>query len=157
MAGRDLLMASLERLSGRESRLVERFYELFFARHPQVCELFGEHGISEREEMIRETFASVLAHLEGEPWLADNLEAMGKSHGEYGVEGPMYDWFVDCMLDTLEEVQGDDWNSEHREAWRAELEYLTDAMRRAGDLASATASPLALGSELGSEAQTDPS
>ena len=155
MARRDLLMGSLERLSGRESRLVERFYELFFARHPEICELFGEHGISEREEMIRETLASVLAHLEGEPWLADNLEAMGKSHGEYGVEGPMYDWFVDCMLDTLEEVHGDGWNSEYREAWRAALEYLTDTMRRAGDRGSATVSPLSSGSEPGSEAQVD--
>jgi len=131
MKHRELLLASLEILSGREPRIVERFYGLFFARHPEVRKLFGEHGISEREEMIRETFTCVLAHLDDEAWLGDNLEAMGRSHEEYGVEGPMYDWFADSMLDTLEEVSGPDWQPGCREAWRTALERLTDTMRRA--------------------------
>ena len=125
-------MASLDSLSGRESMLVERFYGLFFIRHPEVRELFGEHGISEREEMIRETLVSVLAHLDDEPWLDDNLTAMGKSHAEYGVEAPMYAWYVDTMLDALEQVVGPDWKPGCRDAWREALEHLTEAMRRAG-------------------------
>lgn len=139
MDDRDLLMSSLETLAGRESGLVDRFYELFFSRHPEVCELFGEHGISEREEMIRETLGSVVAHLEDESWLDDNLEAMGKSHQEYGVEGRMYDWFVDCMLDTLEEVAGPEWKPGCREVWRGALERVTATMRRAGTEAEAGA------------------
>jgi hemoglobin-like flavoprotein len=125
-------MTSLESLSGREAMLVERFYALFFSRHPEVRELFGEHSVSEREEMIRETLASVVAHLEDQPWLEGNLEAMGKSHGEYGVEGPMYEGYVDCMLDSLEEVTGPCWKPGYREAWRGALERLTETMRRAG-------------------------
>ena len=116
--------------------LVLRFYSLFFARHPEVCELFGEHAVSEREEMIRETLASVVAYLEDEPWLEGNLEAMGRSHAEYGVEGPMYDAFVLCMLDSLEEVAGRDWKPGCREAWRAALEHLAGSMRRAGGASS---------------------
>jgi hemoglobin-like flavoprotein len=112
--------------------LVLRFYSLFFARHPEVCELFGEHAVSEREEMIRETLASVVAYLEDEPWLEGNLEAMGRSHAEYGVEGPMYDAFVLCMLDSLEEVAGPCWVPGCREAWRAALLRLADSMRCAG-------------------------
>jgi hemoglobin-like flavoprotein len=166
MAGSDLVLSSLDLLSGLESRVVERFYPLFFARHPEVCPLFGEHGISEREEMIRETFACVLAHLEGESWLDDNLEAMGKSHDEYGVEGPMYQWFVDSMLDTLEEVlaperlddqsgtpgqsgapgqsgyPGQSWTSEHRKAWSEVLGRLADTMRRAGAASETGASAI---------------
>ena len=116
--------------------LVLRFYALFFARHPEVCELFGEHAVSEREEMIRETLASVVAYLEDEPWLEGNLEAMGRSHAEYGVEGPMYDAFVLCMLDSLEEVAGRDWKPGCREAWRTALEHLAGSMRRAGGASS---------------------
>lgn len=160
MAGSDLVLSSLDLLSGLESRVVERFYPLFFARHPEVRPLFGEHGISEREEMIRETFACVLAHLEGESWLDDNLDAMGKSHHEYGVESPMYHGFVDCMLDTLEEVlaaelPGDQrgtsgqsgttdlrWTPEHRRAWSEVLARLTDTMRRAGEESEAAASAI---------------
>ena len=80
MDRRDLLIASLESLSGRESMIVDCFYRLFFARHPEVRELFGEHGISEREEMVRETFASLVALLEGEPWLDGLIETRIINH-----------------------------------------------------------------------------
>jgi hemoglobin-like flavoprotein len=126
-----LLTASLERLAGRETEIVDGFYALFFERHPTVRGLFGEHGINEREEMIRETLASVLAHVDGEPWLDDNLEAMGRSHAEYGVEGPMYDWYVESMLETLEQVDQDDWEHGCREEWRSALDRLTTTMRSA--------------------------
>lgn len=127
-----LLLASLEQLAGREQQLQERFYELFFARHPEVRELFGEHSISEQEEMIRETLASLVAHLEDEPWLDGNLEAMGKSHREYGVEDAMYDWFIDCMLDAVEHVSPEAAEPPAREAWRRALARLTGVMREAG-------------------------
>jgi hemoglobin-like flavoprotein len=131
----DLITASLETLHGRESALLERFYELFFSSHPEVCELFGEHGINEREEMLRETLSSVVAAMQEEPWLDENLAAMGRSHAEYGVEGPMYDWYVDTMLEALEEVSGPDWNPECRGPRRAALERLTRSMRHAGETA----------------------
>ena len=137
----ELMLSSLESISGREEQVVERFYPLFFERHPEVCELFGEHSVSEREEMIRETLASVLAHVEQEPWLAENLEAMGRSHEEYGVESPMYDGYVDCLLETLEEVAGADWQPGCGAAWRAALETITGVMRRAGGRVSRPLQP----------------
>jgi hemoglobin-like flavoprotein len=125
------LLASLERLSGREPRLVEEFYGLFFERYPEVTELFGKHSLSEQEEMVRETLVSVVAYVENEPWLQINLEAMGKSHSEYGVEDHMYDWMVQCLLDALERVLGADWRDEYEPAWRSALGYVTDTMRAA--------------------------
>ena len=131
------LLASLDRLSGHEPQLVEQFYALFFERHPRVTELFGKHSLSEQEEMVRETLVSVLGYVENEPWLHTNLEAMGKSHAEYGVEDCMYDWMVECMLDALERVSGADWSDEYASAWRSALGHLTDVMRAAGARAPA--------------------
>lgn len=130
------LLASLERLSGREPQLVEQFYLLFFERHPEVTELFGKHSLSEQEEMLRETLVSVVAYVEQEPWLRTNLEAMGTSHFEYGVEDRMYDWMVDSMLDALERVSGADWREAYEAAWRSALGHVTDVMRAAGARAS---------------------
>jgi hypothetical protein len=48
----------------------------------------------------------------------------------------MYDAFVLCMLDSLEEVAGPDWKPGCREAWRAALERLAGSMRRAGGASS---------------------
>jgi hemoglobin-like flavoprotein len=133
------LLECLERLSGSEQALQECFYALFFERHPEVRELFGEHSLSEQEEMIRETLASVVAQLHDEPWLDGNLEAMGKSHWEYGVEDRMYDAFVTCMLDALEHTCGAGWEPAWRDSWQRALARLTDVMRRAGQSAAAAA------------------
>ena len=133
-----LLLESLESLHGLESRLVEACFDLFFARHPDVRPLFGEHGLSEREEMMRETLVSVLGHVEGEPWLEENLEAMGKSHAEYGVEGRSYTDFVAVLLDSLEAMAPPGWSPATKAAWRRALDRITDTMRRAGDAAGAT-------------------
>ncbi|MCP4007678.1 MAG: hypothetical protein GY725_26145 [bacterium] len=126
------LIDSMDQLSGRETKLVEEFYALFFERHPQVTELFGKHSLSEQEEMVRETLVSVVAWIEQEPWLQTNLEAMGKSHHDYGVEDRMYDWMVECMLDALGRVCGEGWRDGHARAWRSALGHLTDVMRAAG-------------------------
>ena len=126
-----MIHSSLEALAGREEELTERFYPLFFSRHPEVQELFGEHGVSEREEMIRETLNSALAHADDEPWLDGNLEAMGRSHAEYGVELWMYDAFLACLLDVLEDTLGPEWSEACDGAWSRALERLTRVMRRA--------------------------
>jgi hemoglobin-like flavoprotein len=126
-----LLIRSLEALAGREKRLMVRFYEVFFERCPEVVPLFGEHGENEREEMLRETLNSVLAHAEDEPWLDENLRAMGRSHAEYGVTDADYPQFVDALLDTLAEVSASDWDDATRMAWRSALERLTGVMRHA--------------------------
>lgn len=108
-----------------------RFYAVFFERHPEVVPLFGEHGENEREEMLRETLSSVCAHAEDEPWLDENLRAMGRSHAEYGVEDAMYLGFVAAMLDTLAEIVGPAWSPAICAAWRSALERLTATMRHA--------------------------
>ncbi len=132
----DPLLASLDRLSGHETELVQQFYALFFERHPEVTKLFGEHSLSEQEEMVRETLVSLVAYVEKEPWLQTNLEALGKSHAEYGVEDPLYDWMVECMLDALEQILGADSRDEYAPAWRSALGHLTGVMRAAGARAS---------------------
>jgi hemoglobin-like flavoprotein len=129
----DLVHESLESLAHLEGEVVEHFYALFFERHPEVRPLFGEHSVNEREEMVRETFTSVLAHVEGQPWLGENLVAMGRSHAEYGVEGRSYADFVAAMLDTLDHVAPPGWCPSTRAAWRRALERITGVMRRAGD------------------------
>jgi hemoglobin-like flavoprotein len=132
----DPLLASLDRLSGHEPELVQHFYALFFERHPEVTKLFGEHSLSEQEEMVRETLVSMLAYVEQEPWLQTNLEAMGKSHAEYGVEDRMYEWMVECMLDAVERILGAECRDEYHPAWRTALGHLTSVMRAAGARAS---------------------
>jgi hypothetical protein len=128
-AERAVLLELLETLCERESKIGETLYPAFFARRPDARPLFGVHALAEREEMLRETFRSLLALAEGQPWLAGNLAALGKSHAEYGVTGDMYPDFVDVLV----EVAASDLEPRRQAVLAEALSRITDAMRRAGD------------------------
>jgi len=134
-----LLPIVLEKLAEQEARLAERFYEVFFALRPDSVPLFGVHSISEREEMIAETLRSLYAWAEGEPWLGDNLDALGRSHFEYGVTGDMYPSFVDAMLECVRELLGTFLDAEKTHDLRIALEAVCKRMRLAGDEAERSA------------------
>ncbi len=126
------LLEALETLAAREGKITEAIYPLFFDRRPDARPLFGVHALAEREEMIRETLRSLLALAEGESWLAGNLEALGRSHFEYGVTGDMYGDFVDAFV----EVSAPGLDDARREVLRRGLSRIADSMRRAGDAAA---------------------
>jgi hemoglobin-like flavoprotein len=130
-----VLFEVLEVLCAEEQKLTDALYPLFFERRPDARPLFGVHALAEREEMIRETMRSLLALSEHEGFLAANLEALGKSHFEYGVTGDMYADFVGVFVD----VAGEGLDEAGRRALHLGLTRITDVMRRAGDEAAARA------------------
>ena len=125
------LVEALEALAACEKKLTEDLYPRFFARRPDAVPLFGVHALAKREEMVRETLRSLFALAEGEPWLVANLEALGRSHAEYGVTGDMYGDFVDVFV----EVAPGELAETQREALREGLARITDVMREAGEAA----------------------
>lgn len=125
------LLEVLETLSDAESKIADAIYPVFFARRPDARPLFGVHAIAEREEMIRETFRSLLALAEAGPHLGANLEALGRSHFEYGVAGDMYADFVDAFVEVAAPGLADGGQT----VLRRGLAEITEAMRRAGDAA----------------------
>lgn len=126
------LVEALEALSDDEKRLTEALYPLFFERRPDARPLFGVHALAEREEMVRETLRSLFALAEGEPWLEGNLEALGRSHFEYGVESDMYADFVRAFVDVAPARL----DARARAALESGLARITDTMRRAGERAA---------------------
>jgi hypothetical protein len=95
--------------------------------------LFGPYAVSEREEMIHETLKSLLAYCEGEPWLQANLQALGKSHAEYGVEAGMYPAYVAAFLETLGELLDDRFPPESEKHVGEALEEICGVMCAAGE------------------------
>ena len=133
------LPSILEQIAEQEARLAERFYEIFFERRPDALPLFGVHAISEREEMIRETLRSLFAWGEGETWLDSNLDALGRSHWEYGVTSDMYESFIEAMLSCCQELLGDSLDQERTQEFRVALTAVCTRMQSAGEAAESAA------------------
>lgn len=125
-----LLQSSLELVSGREERITERFYEILFARYPQVQPLFGRNR-REQAAMLQESIVAVLDNLDDAAWLQERLHALGRRHVDYAVTAEMYPWVAECLVATFAEVAGDDWTTEMEQEWFKALTAVSEMMLEA--------------------------
>lgn len=104
-------------------------YDRLFTRHPQLRELFGPNSVPVRQEMLTETLISAVDDLEGLPWLEDNMQLLSVKHGDADVTHEMYDWWAECVIETLAELSAPDWNPRLEELWRQQIGRLCALMR----------------------------
>ena len=126
------LFRALEAVASVEQRFTDRFYTLLFLRRPDTRALFGAHPISEQEEMMRETLRSLLAleDLTSAPpsELIVNLEALGKSHAEYGVTSDMYEDYRTVMVECAAELLGQALDTDARLALDQGIKRICETM-----------------------------
>ncbi|HLV22069.1 MAG TPA: globin domain-containing protein [Polyangiaceae bacterium] len=112
-----LLRDSFSLVVEREPQVTSRFYKILFERYPQARPLFSSKAIEHQEKMLRDMLVAVVDHLEDEPWLKEQLAALGEKHVDYGVTPEMYGWVGACLLQALQEAAGADWSPEIEKAW----------------------------------------
>jgi hemoglobin-like flavoprotein len=134
-----LLRSSFDTILERQPQITPRFYEILFARYPQVKSLFGARSNQQQAEMLQAALVAVLDKLEDASWLEQTLGAMGEKHLDYGVTDEMYEWVGTSLLATLAEVAGDDWTAELEAAWQAALGAVAGLMLKGAHAAQARA------------------
>lgn len=112
-----LLRESFSLVVENEPELAHRFYDTLFQRHPEALTLFRRNPRSVQERMLTDMLVKVMEHLDDEPWLKQELMALGAKHDGYGVTTAMYDWVGGALLKTLEDVAGSAWTPELGAAW----------------------------------------
>jgi hemoglobin-like flavoprotein len=105
-----------------------RFYDVFFARHPEVRALFGRNSRQKQEEMLTKALIAVVDHLEDPTWLGGTLEALGAKHVGYKVTEEMYGWVGECLLITLSDVLAEEWTARVAKAWTNAYGAISGAM-----------------------------
>ena len=125
----ELLSQNLHAVIHADSDFTTQLYERFFARHPQLRELFGANSTPVLEDMLTETLISAVDDLEGLPWIKDNMELLSQKHGDADVTNEMYDWWAECVIETLAELSAPDWNQRLERLWRQQIERLCGLMR----------------------------
>ncbi len=133
----ELLRSSFELVASRQPMITPRFYELLFERYPQSKPLFSPNGAAKQQQMLQDALVAVLDHLEDASWLEQQLGALGSKHLDYGVTVEMYDWVGECLLATLAETAGDDWNAQTAEAWTAAYGAIASLMQAGAAKAAA--------------------
>lgn len=123
-----LIRSSLTRVAEREPEFVAAFYQRLFGRYPQVRPLFSRHTPERQQAMLRGAILAAVGHLEDPDWLTRELGVMGERHFDYGVSDEMYAWVGECLLDTLAEAAGEEWDQAQHDAWAAVYGVMRDLM-----------------------------
>ena len=127
----ELLAENLHLVTERDPDMTARFYERLFARCPHTRELFGPNSKPVREDMLTETLISTVNSLDGVPWVECNMDLLGVKHHEYEVTHEMYDWWTDCVIETLAELSDSDWSPRLEHLWRDRIGHPCTLMREA--------------------------
>lgn len=113
----DRLHASFALVAERNPDLTLQFYDLLFERYPQAEPLFADTTRQAQGKMLAEALTAVLENLDNAPWLQETLSGLGAKHERYGVTREMYPWVGECLIATMADVAGDDWDKPTEQAW----------------------------------------
>lgn len=117
MSDKELMYESIGWAAEREPVITRRFYEILFARYPQVQPLFGKNARDAQAKMLQDAVLMALDHLDDAQWLTETIGAVGAKHLSYGVTDEMYPMVGECLVATLAEHCGERWTKSHEDAW----------------------------------------
>ena len=112
-----LLRSSFQLVTKRDPDVVKHFYDVLFARYPQVRPLFKSANAATQHLKLGKALGDVLENIEDAGWLQRELGAMGRRHDGYGVTAEMYPWVGECLLAVMQDAAGEDWTPEIADAW----------------------------------------
>ena len=106
--------------------LSDAFYGELFRAHPHVKSFFGVASRAAKKQMLRQILGAVL-QLDDEPWVREELAAVGERHQDLEIPAQSYRWVQDALLTALARVSGDLWTPELAALWTEQLDRVSAA------------------------------
>lgn len=108
----------------------ESFYHKLFERAPQIRHLFKE-DIRGQAGKLAYMLTYVVSRLDKLDTIIEDVQKLGIRHNKYGTEPEHYAVVGECLLETLEDGLGADWNNGLKKAWSTAYGILANAMIQA--------------------------
>jgi nitric oxide dioxygenase len=116
------------------------FYERLFAADPTLRPLFAHTDMAGQRKALMQTLAVVVGSLDKLDTIVPAVQALGRRHAGYGVTDDDYATVGAALLGTFEDLLGDAFTAEAREAWAAAYGLLSGIMcEAAADLSEVAA------------------
>jgi len=95
------------------------FYEAFFARAPELREMFRTDDLAGQGMRFMSTLGMIVDNLEHPGALAERFADLGNAHRAMGVKADHFAPMGAALNDTMAQTLGDGFTQEAREAWEA--------------------------------------
>jgi hemoglobin-like flavoprotein len=120
---------SVERILADKDILGEKFYEIFFTRHPDVKKFFEGVKIPRQAVLLTTALALIERNYEKpSPAITEYLHYLGTKHHGWQISRELYVPWTDAMLETLSKFHGSDWNAELQRQWREAIGKAVELM-----------------------------
>lgn len=111
----------------RHPEFAERFYGRLFEVAPQTQPMFGD--VAAQQQKLLDELAAMVDLLGDLGGLEARAAELGERHVGYGVRAAHYRVARQVMLDTLDEVLGDELDPSARVAWERATMLITELMQ----------------------------
>ena len=120
---------SVQQILAKQDEFVPRFYEAWFAEHPESRGLFAGFNIDEQRSKLTYALMTVQRHSSVGGWVSENyLRSLGRKHDVLGIDREWYPDFIDVLIQTLSDFHGNQWTSVLESDWRKALEAAVEVM-----------------------------
>lgn len=120
---------TVERLLANPNEFSQRFYERVFEAAPEVRSLFSR-DIGMQGEMLEHMLRGIVYALGRPEHLTMGLHSLGKRHVKYGVKPEHYTFIRGPLMETIEEMLGDDFTADVDAAWQQAIDLVLTLMQR---------------------------
>ncbi|RIV49083.1 hypothetical protein D2V93_14840 [Flagellimonas taeanensis] len=122
------LQSSMNLMLADEERFAKIFYDKVFALAPFVRALF-RNNMTDQGRLLTHMLGGIVYSLSRPEHLKRGLEKLGQSHVHYGVKEEYYPVVKQSMIETIDEVLGQNKTSRTLEAWNTALDFVIDTMK----------------------------
>ena len=129
-----LLREHFESLRPHADGMVARFYEILFARHPDIQPMFAKTDMTAQRGKFIETLDRIVQHLEQPATVMSDLLVLGNSHVDYGVKPGQYPAVCDALVEAMKEASGERWTPALEQCWRDAYAAVAEIMKKGAAL-----------------------
>jgi hemoglobin-like flavoprotein len=121
---------SMHTILSRQEVVTDLFYLKFLDRYPDVQKFFQDVDLEQQAVLLKMALQIVvLYYVHRYPAAEQYLRVLGRKHCDRQIPMELYADWRDCLLDTLEQFHGDEWNERLETQWTDAVNLATDAMR----------------------------
>ena len=127
---KELVRASFDKLIPIADTVSALFYARLFELDPELSLIFKTNMVEQGRKLIQ-MIAMVVTGLDRLSELQPALEALGARHASYGVRERDYETVGNALIWAIQELLGEDFTVEVKEAWAEVYSLLARAMKSA--------------------------
>jgi hemoglobin-like flavoprotein len=122
----NVIQYSWERIL-RDPDAMMKFYDRLFIAAPETRKLFPE-DLSKQSEKLAYTIGFVVTNIDRLDSIKQSIEDLGRVHNKLNIKAEYYDIVITALIETIQDVMGQDFMPEIGVAWREALEYVSKLM-----------------------------